>query len=140
MNKSYYQAVFEIIKMGHSITDEVTRVLKEYDTTEPQFNVLRILRGAKGKPLSVSAIQEEMVQRSSNITRIVDKLIKKRLVTRKECPTNRRKMDILITEEGLEKLKLLDEKVHAMHEPFFNKLNKEELVTLKDLIIKLKAQ
>ena len=42
--------------------------------------------------------------------------------------------------EGLEKLKLLDEKVHAMHEPFFNKLNKEELVTLKDLIIKLKAQ
>ena len=139
MNKTYYQAVWEIIKMGHSITDEVTTVLKAYDATEPQFNVLRILRGAKGKPMSVSAIQDEMVQKSSNITRIVDRLIKKNLVSRKECPTNRRKMDILITNEGLEKLKILDIKVQAMHEPFIHKLSTEELETLKNLIIKLKT-
>ena len=140
MNKNYFQAVFQIIKTGHWITDEVNRVLKEYDITEPQFNVLRILRGAKGTPLSVTAIQKEMVQRSSNITRIVDKLLKKNFVTRKECPENRRKMDILITDEGLEKLKILDKKVNAFHEPFFNKLNNEELDVLKNLIIKLKTQ
>ena len=139
MNKTYYKAVFEIIKMGHSITDEVTRVLKAYDATEPQFNVLRILRGAKGKPMSVNAIQDEMVQKSSNITRIVDRLIKKNLVSRKECPTNRRKMDILITKEGLEKLIILDQKVQEMHEPFIHKLSNEELETLKSLIIKLKT-
>jgi DNA-binding MarR family transcriptional regulator len=118
----------------------VSKVLKEDGITEPQFNVLRILRGAKGKPLSVQQILDNMVQRSSNITRIVDKLIKKEFVERKECPTNRRKMDIIITEKGLEQLKILDVKVEAFHQPYIEKLSPAELETLKDLIIKLKLK
>ena len=73
----YYEAIFEIIRTGHWITDAVSKQLKEYDIYEPQFNVLRILRGAKGKPVSVNTILESMVQRSSNVTRIVDKLATK---------------------------------------------------------------
>lgn len=139
MNKTYFDAIYQIITTGHWITDEVTRALKKFDITEPQFNVLRILKGAKGNPLTVSAIQKNMVQRSSNVTRIIDKLAKKELVVRKECPTNRRKMDITITEVGEEKLKQLNKEVLALHKPFFSKLNKEELIMLKDLILKLKS-
>lgn len=139
MNKEYYQTVYEIITTGHWITDEITKVLKEFGVTEPQFNVLRILRGAKGEPVTVGDILDKMVQRSSNITRIVDKLVAKNYVNRKECPTNRRKMDITITEEGADILKQLDKKVHAFHQPFINKLDKEELNTLKSLIQKLKS-
>lgn len=139
MNKAYYQAIIQIIRTGHWITDEVNKALKEYDITEPQFNVLRILRGAKGEPLTVGHIQNNMVQRSSNVTRIVDKLLKKDLVQRKECPTNRRKMDITITQNGLDKLVVLDQKITDLHRPYFEKLTKKELNTLSNLIIKLKS-
>ncbi|MEM6377584.1 MAG: MarR family transcriptional regulator, partial [Bacteroidota bacterium] len=70
MNKVYFQAIYEIITTGHWITDEVTKTLKEFGVTEPQYNVLKILKGAKGEPLTVGGILDNMVQRSSNITRI----------------------------------------------------------------------
>ena len=88
-----FRAIFEIIRTGHWITDSVTKELKEYDIYEPQFNVLRILKGAKGKPVSVNTILESMIQRSSNITRIVDKLSAKGLVERTLSENDRRKMD-----------------------------------------------
>lgn len=139
MNEVYFQTIYEIITTGHWITDEVTKTLKEYGVTEPQYNVLKILKGAKGEPVTVGEILDNMVQRSSNITRIVDKLVAKNFAKRTECPTNRRKMDIVITPTGLSMLKQLDKKVHVFHKPYFNKLNPEELNTLKSLIQKLKS-
>ncbi|MBG6129447.1 DNA-binding MarR family transcriptional regulator [Aquimarina sp. EL_43] len=136
----YFEAIFEIIRTGHWITDSITRELKEFDIYEPQFNVLRILRGAKGKPISVNTILENMVQRSSNVSRIVDKLEIKGLVERTLCTEDRRKMDIIITNKGLELLKKLDKKVHDFHKPMMNNLNAEEADTLKQLIKKLKGQ
>ena len=137
MNEEYFQMIYQIIRTGHWITDQISKELKEYGITEPQYNVLRILKGAKGKPVAVQQILEGMVQRSSNITRIVDKLIVKGYVERKECPTNRRKMDITIRKAGLDVLKKLDKKVHQFHSPLMTKLNQEEINTLKHLIIKL---
>ena len=139
MNKMYFQTIYQIITTGHWITDQVSKELKEFGVTESQYNVLRILKGAKGEPVTVNQILENMVQRSSNITRIVDKLVSKEFVERKECPSNRRKMDITITNKGLNKLKGLDKKVQAFHQPFMEKLNAEELDTLINLIQKLKS-
>ena len=138
MKNEYFYTIHEIITTGHWITDLVSKELKEFGFTEPQFNVLRTLRGAKNKPLTVQEIQGGMVQKSSNITRIVDKLLSKKCVERKECATNRRKMDITITETGLEVLKKLDKKVKALHEPYSNNLTESELETLRSLILKLK--
>ena len=138
MNETYFQAIFSIITTGHWITDEISRELKEFGMTEPQFNVLRTLKAAKGKPLTVGEILDKMVQRSSNITRIVDKLVAKKYVSRVECPENRRKMDITITKEGVKILKQLDKKVYAFHKPYMDKLSEKELITLKKLILKLK--
>jgi len=139
MNKLFYQTIQEITSTGHWMTDQISLVLKEDGITEPQFNVLRILRGAKGEPLSVQTILERMVHRSSNITRIVDKLLKRGYVERMECPSNRRKVDITITKTGLEALLHLDKKVEALHQPLMTNLNEEELIQLKELIIKLKT-
>ena len=135
----YFEAIQEIIKTGHWITDSVSKELKEYDIYEPQYNVLRILRGAKGVPISVNTILEQMVQRSSNVTRIVDKLTQKGLVERILSVEDRRKMDISITSEGIELLKILDNKVHNFHKPMVTNLTLEESVKLKELIIKLKG-
>ncbi|WP_103068201.1 MarR family winged helix-turn-helix transcriptional regulator [Aquimarina sediminis] len=140
MNKEYLEAILEIIRTGHWITDSVSKELKEFDIYEPQFNVLRILRGAKGNPISVNTILEKMIQRSSNVTRIVDKLAAKGLVERTLCSQDRRKMDIIITDEGLELLKKLDTKVDNFHKPMLNNLSTEEAITLKKLIKKLKGE
>ncbi len=139
MNSEYFQTIYQIIRTGHWITDQVSKELKEFGITEPQYNVLRILRGAKGQPVSVQKILDCMVQGSSNVTRIVDKLLLKGFAERKECPSNRRKMDITITKEGLKQLNKLDKKVLAFHEPFMEKLSQEELEKLKELIIKLRS-
>jgi DNA-binding MarR family transcriptional regulator len=138
--KIFFDAVLEIIRTGHWFTDSVSKELKEFDIYEPQFNVLRILRGAKGEPLSVNTILERMIQRSSNVTRIVDKLEAKCLVERTLCSEDRRKMDIIITDEGLKLLKVLDEKVYKLHEPMMGNLTDKEAETLKNLILKLKGK
>jgi len=136
---SYFETMYEIIRTGHWITDSISKELKEFDIYEPQYNVLRILSGAKGKPISVNMILENMVQRSSNVTRIVDKLEKKGLVQRTLSIEDRRKMDISISSEGIELLKKLDEKVYDFHKPMKNNLTSEEADTLKRLIEKLKG-
>lgn len=134
----YYPAINEIIQTGNWMTDQVGIELKEFEVTEPQFNVLRILKSQKGSPMTVSNILNQMVQRTSNVTRIVDKLNEKGLVTRMECPSNRRKMDILITEQGSDLLMELNRKMHAFHLPLMKNLEPEEAVTLTNLLKKLK--
>ena len=137
--KYVFEAIHEIIRTGHLFTDSVSKELKEFDIYEPQFNVLRILRGAKGQAISVNTILDNMLQRSSNVTRIVDKLIQKGLVERTLCEQDRRKMDIVITQSGLDLLLKLDKKVYDFHEPMLTNLSKSEAETLKKLIIKLKG-
>lgn len=140
MKETYYQTIYQIICTGHWITDGLNREFKELGATEPQYNVLRTLNAAKGKPITVQQILEKMVQRSSNVTRIVDKLVAKGYAERKECPTNRRKMDITITKQGLNFLRKLDKKVDAFNKPLMENLNEKELKTLKKLILKLKSK
>ena len=133
----YFEAVLKILSTGHRLTDEVNQTLKPYDISEPQFNVLRILRGQKGNPITVQEIQERMIQRSSNVTRLVDKLLAKSLVHRSICEENRRKMDITITTKGLKLLKQLDKSLLKLHEAYRDRLSGQEAKNLKLLLDKL---
>lgn len=117
-------------------TDMAAQMLKPL-ATEPQYNVMRILAGQNGNPVTVQEIQERMIQKSSNVTRIIDKLVEKGWVNRSICEENRRKMDITITRMGLEDLKLLDKKVHKTHAPYQGRLTTEEIKTLNQLLTKL---
>jgi DNA-binding MarR family transcriptional regulator len=82
--------------------------LKQFDITPEQFNVLRILRGSYPKPMMLSNISCRMLDKSSNATRLVEKLRQKGLVKREICPENRRQVDIMITEAGLGTLTAID--------------------------------
>ena len=81
-----------------------------------------------------------MVQRTSNVTRIMDKLMEKELVKRDDCPTNRRKMDNILTETGEKLLNQLDKKVYQLHAPMADNLTSDEANTLTKLIKKLKGE
>jgi len=90
------------------LTEQQTQVFKPYDITGPQYNVLRILRGQYPNPCTVNLIIDRMLDRSSNASRIVDRLEKKALVERKTCRTDRRAKDVVITQKGLDLIVEID--------------------------------
>ncbi|MGV3540683.1 MAG: MarR family winged helix-turn-helix transcriptional regulator, partial [Rufibacter sp.] len=113
-------------------------VFKTFGITLPQYNILRILRGQHPKPATVNLLIERMLDKTSNASRIVDKLEAKQLVTRTQCPTDRRTVDILITEKGLALLKQIDhldggKLVGESH------LTAQEAETLSQLLDKLRG-
>lgn len=113
-------------------------LLKPYDLTPPQYNVLRILRGQYPKPVRVNDIIERMLDKMSNASRLVDKLLLKGWVKRTECPNDRRAVDVVITEEGLALLLALD-KMQEDWENQLKNLNEEEAKQLSDLLDKLRG-
>ncbi len=136
-NFKYYEAIAEIMKAGHRITEQVSSLLKPFNMTEPQYSVMRILEDSNGTALTVQEIQEQMYRKSSNVSRIVDKLLDKKLVNRDLCKTNRRKVEITLTIEGIELLVKLNEVVHHYHDPMRSHLDDEECVVLMTLLRKL---
>jgi len=118
--------------------DRISEVLKPYEISLPQFNVLRILRGQKGKPANLSTIQDRMVSKMSNTTRLVDKLITKGLVERIICEKNRRKVEITITSNGIEFLTKLDPIIDKVEHEITDNLTPEEIENLTQLLHKLR--
>jgi len=128
--------ILNVLYTQNVISENFNELLKPHEISGEQYNVLRILRGQKGNPANMWAIQERMLAKTSNTTRLVDKLLLKELVTRKVCIENRRKIEVLITQKGLDVLKELDPKVTA-HEQFFsNNLNADEINQLNQLLEK----
>lgn len=118
------------------INEQFNEIVKPFDISGEQYNVLRILRGQKGNPANMCMIQERMLAKTSNTTRLVDKLLLKNLVTREVCCSNRRKIEVAITQKGLEVLEALDSKIIAHENSFSSNLNPEEQEILNELIEK----
>ena len=131
-----------LLNVVHSqivIAEKFNEVLKPFDLSPEQFNVLRILRGQKGKSTNMCNIQERMIAKTSNTTRLVDKLLLKNLVTREICPNNRRKMEVAITQKGLDILLELDPLVIQHEKLFASNLTTSELQTLNELLEKFRT-
>ncbi len=125
--------ILNIYYTQNVIGDKFNELIKPYDLSSEQYNVLRILRGQKGCPANMCIIQERMLSKNSNTTRLIDKLLLKGLVTREVCPENRRKIEVLITEKGLDLLSILDPKIMEHEDLFAANLSsseKEQLITL----------
>lgn len=130
--------ILNVLYTQNVLTENFNEILKPYDLSSEQYNVLRILRGQKGNPVNMCMIQERMLAKTSNTTRLVDKLLLKEYVSRDVCAENRRKIEVLITQKGLDVLEELDPKVTA-HEEFFSKnLNEEEIILLNQLLEKFR--
>ncbi|XCF05724.1 MarR family transcriptional regulator [Tamlana crocina] len=119
------------------INGKLNEALKPHDISLQQFNVLRILRGQKGRPVTLAAIQERMVNKMSNTTRLVDKLVKKKYVSKTKNNTNKRKIDITITQQGLDFLNDIDNLVETSEIEFTSALSPTEQRELIRLLNKL---
>lgn len=112
--------------------------MSDFGLTMPQFNILRILRGA-GEEITVNTIKERMIEKSPNTTRLMDKLIDKGLIVRSRCNEDRRVVYIKITEAGLEILKRIDVRFEKEQDKFIPQtLTDEECNILSDLLDKLR--
>ena len=132
IHNSYLKLVIEILRTGDYLDSKVTAVLKQYDLTHIQFNILRILQGAQPEPLPVGKIKERLLFSKSDVTRLLDRLEKKRFISRRICPSNRRKMDIEITEEGLKLIQVVLPLIEKELEGFYEEKIGE---TERDVII-----
>lgn len=133
------KALLNVLFTQNVVADKFNEILKPHDLSSEQFNVLRILRGQKGKPANMCMIQERMIAKTSNTTRLVDKLLLKELVTREVCSENRRKMEITITEKGQKLLEALDPIVIEHEMSFANNLTPEELEMFNTLLEKFRT-
>ncbi|MBI3511620.1 MAG: MarR family transcriptional regulator [Bacteroidetes bacterium] len=134
----YHRTAVNIIFTASWMQSRYTRELKKFGITTQQFNVLRILRGQLPNAASVGLIQERMLDKNSNASRLIDKLLAKKLIDRKACEEDRRQMDVRITQKGLD---LLDELQPLMNEwnNLLTTLSSEEVKLLGELLDKLRG-
>jgi DNA-binding MarR family transcriptional regulator len=143
IKSSNFRSEFEKVMInmfftGHFIDDLHTGLFKRHSLTTPQFNVLRILRGQHPNPSTVNMLIERMLDKSSNASRRVDKLVDKLLVKRVQCKKDRRAVDVIISDQGLGLLKKIDVELQKLQTDMCN-LSEEESLQLNQLLDKLRA-
>ncbi|MBX7126136.1 MAG: MarR family transcriptional regulator [Cyclobacteriaceae bacterium] len=109
----HHKALVNILFTAYHFQSIMTEKLKPYDITRQQYNVLRILRGQHPKPVSVNTVRERMLDKLSDASRIIDRLVAKKLVSRTVSTRDRRAVDINICQSGLD---LLDSMAQAILE------------------------
>lgn len=114
--------VIDIIHTANWLDDRITGILKGYGITHPQFNILKNVQAAHPEPLSIKEIKESIMFKKSDVTRLVDRLVNKGLLSRNICPDNRRKMDVSITNKANH---ILDEISWMYRKKFGNFFEKE---------------
>ena len=132
------KAVLNIIYTGSWLMGKTVKVLKPYGISAQQYNVLRILKGRTPDSTALSDIQERMLDRMSNATRLVEKLRQKQYVTRVECPGNRRKVDIHITITGLSLLADIYDKIDESENEMMKKLSETQIESLNEILDQLR--
>lgn len=127
------KCIVNIIYTNNWINIFQNKVVKDYDISIEQYNVLRILKGQKGAPITINGIIDRMLDKMSNASRLVDKLYSKGLVERKQKESNRRACDVSITQKGEDVLvgikKAFDAKIHSKF-----KMNPDDMSSLNDLL------
>ena len=133
-----HKAVLNIIYTSNYINDCHAVFFKEYNILGQHYNVLRIVRGQKGKPVSPGQIIEVMMDKRRDLTRLVDKLVIMELLERSPSEKNRRKVDITITEKGLKVTDEIETKLNHWVSSNIN-LSEEEGKLLNSLLDKIRS-
>ncbi len=134
----YHKLALNLLYTGSWLQTLNARALKPYGLSPQQYNILRILRGQHPNPATVQLIKERMLDRMSNVSRLVEKLRQKGLVERRTCPSDRRAVDVVITDAGLQLLEALDREEETWLEALRN-LTPEEASRLNELLDKLRG-
>ena len=134
---AYQKAAINLIYTVGWMRDKTKCFFEQEDITPQQYNILRILRGSFPQPLSTLQIREKMIEKMSDTSRIVDRLIAKGLVKKVTCKSDRRLVDVIISDKGKKLLEKLDLKQEEMDRVLAN-LSEKDANILSDLLDKLR--
>jgi DNA-binding MarR family transcriptional regulator len=123
-----------ILKAADFLSQQADHLIKSAGLTAAQYNVLRILRGAEPEGLLCRGIGERMISRDPDMTRLLDRMEKRSLITRQRQKADRRVIKTRITPEGLKLLKKLDQPVHDLHKKQFHHMPAARLKQLAELL------
>ena len=133
----YEKGLINIMYTYHFLVNHLNRFFKSHDITRQQYNVLRILRGQYPKPANVNLIKERMIDKMSDASRILDRLEAKDLIDRKPSETDKRAVDVVIAEKGLNLLEKTDNVARGFGD-YLGSLNEEEIKQLNALLDKIR--
>ena len=134
----HHKLLINVLFTGKWLDYRQQRRFKTWELTPQQYNILRILRGAAPKPATVQYLTDRMLDKSSNASRLVDKLEEKGLACRATCPHNRRAVDVSITEAGMALLEQIDGRNVMTDNVFAQVLTEQEAQTLNRLLDRLR--
>lgn len=138
-HSEYQKVAVNILYTSNRLYEIHSNSLKKFDLTPEQYNILRILRGQHPKPATVNLLIERMLNKMSNASRLVDKLVLKKMVIRRTCKEDRRAVDVLITQKGLDLLLMLD-KAEVVWLKEISALSNTEAKELNKLLDKIRTK
>jgi len=130
----HQKAVINLIYTTSWMQGKQKDIFKPFNITVQQFNILRILRGQHPTSTSATEIKSRMLDKNSDVSRLLDRLLAKNIISKKTSPNDKRAADVTLTEEGLELLKAIDKKQSQIDNVLL--LNDEEALLLSDLLDK----
>jgi len=131
------KAVINTIYTANWIQGRLQETFKLFNITLQQFNILRILRGQHPNSISATELKSRMLDKNSDVSRLLDRLLAKKIITKRTCPDDKRAADINLTEEGLELLRSIDKKQQQIDSILL--LSEEEAVQLSELLDKCRG-
>jgi DNA-binding MarR family transcriptional regulator len=131
--------LINLIYTYNVLSSKMQEFLKVESLTMQQYNILRILRGQHPNPATNSLVKDRMLDKNSDVTRIIDRMIRDGLVSRVNCESDRRRVDITITDAGLDKLQRLD-RISGQMDQIAAGLTEDEAVNLNEMLDKLRSE
>lgn len=137
--KSEYQKLLlNVIFTGNWLNSQSIKAFKPFGVSPQQYNVLRILKGQHPDAITVNQIAERMLDKNSNASRLVDKLVVKALVKREICEKDRRQMDVAITDKGLKLLTEMENNIEHIDQVISKSVTKKEAEQLNAILDKIR--
>lgn len=133
------QIFVALLRASDSLASQADQLIKANGLTSAQYNVLRILRGAGPEGLPCNTIAERMISRDPDMTRLLDRMEKRDVISRERQKEDRRVVKARITDEGLKLLKKMDAPIRELHKSQFAHMTSARLKTLMDLLTEAAA-
>jgi DNA-binding MarR family transcriptional regulator len=132
------EATVALLRTTDVVRRRLARIVEPVGITLQQYNVLRILRGAGGEPMSALDVAERLIEETPGVSRLLDRLVAKGLIQRDRCSRDRRRLECSITRKGLEVLARLDDPVTRADSHALHVLTAREIATLSDLLARIR--
>ncbi|PUZ30481.1 DNA-binding transcriptional regulator, MarR family [Chitinophaga costaii] len=133
----YHKGMVGLIFVGNWIVSKHQQFFKRFDITMQQYNILRILRGQHPGTANINLLKDRMLDKMSDVSRLVERLRKAELVDRKSCESDRRAVAVAITQKGLKLLDAIDEQFDELQLDMTSTLSEKEALQLNKLLDKL---